>query len=379
MEPSFVPSRIDAAPEGPWPGFTWRTVFRITAAFWLYVTIANLVTVSLLMGAAELPSLAARLLQHAVMLPLLVLCYHTALRIGWPASRRARVVLLQFLLGIGFAATARFVLWATYATVMADPAWMTPATMELVPELRAIGVTFLNFFLPYWAGLALLVGVLSFRRLRDVTLRAAHIEGEYVKARLQALRGQLNPHFLFNTLHSVWGLIDERPATARTMLVRLSDLLRRSLRDGEDGQIPLADELALARSYLEIQQLRFSDRLTFGIEHEVGLDDALVPGFLIQPLAENAIKHGMADEADAVDVRIRARRDGELLEVEVANSASRPAGGVQEFGVGLRNTSERLATLYGDVAQLAFERPAGHGFVVRVRLPLRHSPARAAA
>lgn len=361
-----------------WPEAGWRTILAVIAPFWLYVTAANLTVMALVHGRFDGPGLTAEVLQHVVLLPLLIVCYRAALAIGWPAGARVRAAALQLLLAVGFSFFTRFVLWATYSLVMADPFWMTPASMELVPELRAIGIAFLSFFLPYWAGLALLLGVLSFRRLRDVTLHAAQVERQYINARLETLRGQLNPHFLFNTLHSVWGLIEEQPATARTMLVRLSDLLRRSLRDGH-GQIRLADELALARNYLEIQQLRFSDRLCFEIQQEQDLDAVLVPGFLVQPLAENAIVHGMADEADRVDIRISARRSGEALELEVANSSSRPVAGITEFGVGLRNTSERLATLYGERAALSFERPAGNGFIVRVRLPLLSGPAAEAA
>ncbi|HEU4531078.1 MAG TPA: histidine kinase [Steroidobacteraceae bacterium] len=366
-----------------WRHTPWREIFRIIAPFWLYVALANVLTGLLLNGGMDWPYVASRVLQHLLLLPLLLLCYRLALIIGWPATGRLRAALLQLALGIAFALSTRFVVWVTFSLVMWDPAWMTSATMELVPELRMIGIAFLIFFLPYWAGLALLLGVLSYRRLRDVTLRAAHVESEYVKARLQVLHGQINPHFLFNTLHSVHGLIDEQPAVARTMLVRLSDLLRRSLQQGPreesgQGQIELAEEVELTRTYLEIQQMRFSDRLQFDIQVDNALARARVPVFILQPLAENAIKHGIGGESERVVVRIRARTHGGLLELEVANTASRPAQGVREFGVGLTNTTERLRTLYGERASLSFERPADNGFIVRVRLPFEAESAQAA-
>jgi len=377
------------APSTDTPRTSWREIVRIIAPFWLYVTIANLLTNVLMTGELDKIYLGSRLLLHVFLFPILIGCYRLALTIGWPERNRVRAAMLQLALGVAFAFSTRFIVWGTFSIMMLDPVWMTPATMELVPELRAIGVAFLMFFLPYWAGLALLIGVLAYRRLRDVTLRAAHVESEYVKARLQVLHGQLNPHFLFNTLHSVHGLIDEQPQTARTMLIRLSDLLRRSLLQGRanrseanddnfSGQIPLSEEIELTRSYLEIQQLRFSDRLQFDVVVESGLAGALVPVFLLQPLAENAIKHGMGGEGERVKVHIRARRRDHLLELEVANTATRPNHGVREFGLGLSNTSERLETLYGGLAGLSFEHPDENAFVVRVRLPLMAGFAKAA-
>ena len=388
----------EISPADGWRHTRWRQIARIVTPFWLYVTVANLATGALLTGDFDPSYLVSRGLQHLVLLPILIACYRAALHIGWPVTGRVNAALLHLALGVAFAFITRFVLWATFSLVMWDPVWLTPASMELLPELRAIGLAFLVFFLPYWAGLALLVGVLSFRRIRDVTLRAAHVESEYVKARLQVLHGQLNPHFLFNTLHSVYGLIDEQPATARTMLVRLSDLLRRSLmqgrmnergdgpgaqhRNGDEpaaGQIALCDELELTQAYLDIQQLRFSDRLQYRIHMDNALARALVPVFILQPLAENAIKHGIGAAGERVTVSIGAcSRDG-MLELEVANSASRPARGVREFGLGLSNISERLRTLYGEHASLSFEQPHSDAFVVRVRLPLRFMVAAEAA
>jgi LytS/YehU family sensor histidine kinase len=247
---------------------------------------------------------------------------------------------------------------------------MTSARMELFPELRLIGATLINQLLAYFAGLAVVLGLLTFRRLREVTLRAERAEREFIAARLQALRGQLNPHFLFNTLHSVCGLIDERPSTARTMLVRLSDLLRSSFRDDDQEQVALAEELATVVTYLEIQKLRFSDRLTFQIHVEPGIDTASVPRFVLQPLAENAIMHGMAGEEDHVDIRISARKANGALELSVVNSCAAPPRQVRELGVGLGNTAERLRTLYSDRATLHYQPDGASGFVVSVRLPI---------
>lgn len=356
------------ASDNPWRDVPIRTIAWVAIPFWSYVALSNVCYA--LLVARDLPAedIIARLLQFAVLTALVIPCYKLALRIGW--SRNARRILAQAALALGFAASARFILWATFSLVMWDPSWMTSARMELIPELRLIGATLVNQLLAYFAGLAVLLGVLTFRRLREVTLRAERAEREYINARLQALRGQLNPHFLFNTLHSVCGLIDERPSTARTMLVRLSDLLRSSFRDEEQEQVALAEELETVLTYLEIQKLRFSDRLAFHIDVEPGLDATAVPRFVLQPLAENAIMHGMAGERDRVDIRISARKVSGALELSVVNSSSAPARQVRELGVGLGNTAERLRTLYSDRASLHYQPDGESGFVVSVRLPI---------
>jgi hypothetical protein len=357
-------------PDNPWRDVPFRTIATVAVPFWSYVALSNICYALLVANDFPAEDIIARLLQFAVLTALVIPCYKLALRIGWSRQHTARVILAQAALALGFAASARFILWITFALVMWDPSWMTSARMQLLPELRLIGATLINQLLAYFAGLAVLLGVLTFRRLREVTLRAERAEREFITARLQALRGQLNPHFLFNTLHSVCGLIDERPSTARTMLVRLSDLLRSSFRDDDQEQVALAEELDTVVTYLEIQKLRFSDRLAFHIDVEKGLDTAPVPRFVLQPLAENAIMHGMAGEEDRVDIRISARRADGALELSVVNSCAAPAPQVRELGVGLGNTAERLRTLYSDRATLHYQPDGANGFIVSVRLPI---------
>jgi hypothetical protein len=354
----------------PWSDVPLRTIASVAIPFWSYVALSNICYA--LLVAQDLPTedIIARLLQFAVLTALVIPCYKLALRIGWSRPGSTRVILAQTALALGFAASARFILWATFSLVMWDPSWMTSARMELFPELRLIGATLINQLLAYFAGLAVLLGLLTFRRLREVTLRAERAEREFITARLQALRGQLNPHFLFNTLHSVCGLIDERPGTARTMLVRLSDLLRSSFRDEDQEQVTLAEELETVLTYLEIQKLRFSDRLTFQLDVEPGLEAAPVPRFVLQPLAENAIMHGMAGEQDHVGIRISARKASGALELSVVNSCAAPVRQVRELGVGLGNTAERLRTLYSDRATLHYQPDGESGFLVSVRLPI---------
>ena len=378
VDSAVAQSTANPSNANPLRDVSLRTIATIAAPYWLYIALTSLAYAVLVYREITREDIASRLLQYTLLLPLLILCYKLALRIGWRRPITFRIVAAQTALALAFATSGRFILWATFSLMMWDPSWMTSSRMELIPELRAIGASLVDQLLCYLAGLAVLIGVLTYRRLREVTLRAERAEREYVTARLQALRGQLNPHFLFNTLHSVCGLVDDRPATARTMLVRLGDLLRSTFRDEGQEEVPLMEELDLVRSYLEIQKLRFSDRLVFSIEVEAGLDAAVVPRFLLQPLAENAIMHGMADEQDRVDIRITARKMEQGLELSVVNSSSTPAAQVgttrarsrMGSGVGLGNTAERLRALYSERASLHFQPEGTTGFLVCVRLPI---------
>lgn len=215
------------------------------------------------------------------------------------------------------------------------------------------------------AGLA--TAVESARRLHRRELDAERLAAQLAGAQLRALELQLRPHFLFNTLHAVAGLVREARSTeAVETIVRLSDLLHQSLATEQTPQIPLERELELLSSYLEIERVRFSDRLTLTFEVEPQAGRALIPPFLLQPLAENAVRHGVAKLAGAVELRLAARRRGERLEIDLFNSGPplRGAG----TGVGLANCRARLRQLYGDRAELALADAPG-GVVARLRLP----------
>jgi two-component system, LytTR family, sensor kinase len=181
-------------------------------------------------------------------------------------------------------------------------------------------------------------------------LRATALASE---AQLAMLRYQVNPHFLFNALNSLRALIDENTAAARHMVTQMSELFRYTLRTARDSELRLGDEIAAIRSYLDIQKIRFEDGLEVTIEVEEDAAAAPLPGFLVHPLVENAVKYGLETSARPLRVEIRARRDGRQLRIEVANSGSwlgdepRPANG-NGTGTGLRNLRERLRHIYPD-------------------------------
>jgi LytS/YehU family sensor histidine kinase len=179
---------------------------------------------------------------------------------------------------------------------------------------------------------------------------------------------QLNPHFLFNTLNAAVALVSSRPKAAEQMLVRLADLLRRTLRDGENDFITVAREADFVRNYLEVQRLRFPDRLTFDMEVDPQTLGAAVPSLILQPLAENAVVHSVAAETERIHVDVRILRVLNGLELSVRNSVARPRTGAR-IGVGLGNTRERLKTLFEENYELSLVHADDGSVTARIRIP----------
>ena len=191
------------------------------------------------------------------------------------------------------------------------------------------------------------------------------------EAQVRALRYQINPHFLFNTLNAIAALIRDAPGKAEEMVVQLSDFFRRSLAVNPMEDLTLAEEVELQRLYLEIERTRFPERLRLDVVLEDDVAEARVPALLLQPLVENAVKHGVARSEGSTCIRIRARRDGPDLEIVVENDAA--AQGPRSAGekVGLRNVAERLQSRFGDQASLESGAIEEGGFRNTIRLPIR--------
>jgi two-component system, LytTR family, sensor kinase len=199
---------------------------------------------------------------------------------------------------------------------------------------------------------------------------AARLTAQLAEARLGALRMQLQPHFLLNSLNAVTVIVRDRDtATAPRMLAQLGDMLRRVMRPGRPQEIPLAEELEFVRQYLGIETVRFSDRLQPAFAVDPGVTGAAVPEFLLQPLVENAVRHGLASREGATLLRIEARREGDELVLSVTDDGPGPEDSGE--GVGLGATRERLATLYGGRARLDLTTTTEGGARVTVRLPYR--------
>jgi hypothetical protein len=234
--------------------------------------------------------------------------------------------------------------------------------------------------LTYWT----LVGGMKVRALYDQSrtraLRASQLETKLAQARLEALRGQLQPHFLFNTLQAATTLIYEDPEGAEEILLSLSELLRSSLEELSDQEVPLAREIRFLEHYVVIQQRRFGDRLRFEVEISEGLRQFAVPSLILQPLVENAIRHGIGVHKGVDIVSVAAHRDGERLRLEIRNRNSSLHGSAEQLlsrGVGLANTRARLEHLYGRQQSCEIRNLEPRGVEVVLSLPARQLPAEA--
>jgi two-component system, LytTR family, sensor kinase len=230
----------------------------------------------------------------------------------------------------------------------------------------------------YWAILGLSHALTYYRESRERELHAAKLQAQLVQAQLQSLKTQLHPHFLFNSLNGISELIYEDPERADRMIIHLSELLRMSLEAGSTDEVPLRQELDFLERYLEIQKTRFGDRLTMRLDIDPGVGDALVPNLILQPLVENAIRHGIGQRSAPGRIEIHARLQDQMLCLQVCdNGSGLPEGGASAVkeGVGLGNTRERLRQLYGAAQSLALSSPPGGGLRVTLVFPLRTKPA----
>jgi signal transduction histidine kinase len=222
--------------------------------------------------------------------------------------------------------------------------------------------------LPWIAVVALVSVIEARRRAVQSRVESERLRAQIAEQRLVALTGQLHPHFLFNTLQGISTLIHRDPQAADDMLAKLSDLLRDVLRHRDQPFVRLADELGYTRTYLEIARMRFADRLDFTIEMSPGLEDAAVPLFILQPLVENALGHGIGASALGGRVTVRAHRDGDRLLLEVEDDGAGISSTPKE-GIGLSNTRERLRASFSSDQSLTLESAKGGGAVVRVNIP----------
>jgi two-component system LytT family sensor kinase len=205
----------------------------------------------------------------------------------------------------------------------------------------------------------------------DLATRAARLESRLAHAQLDALRLQLHPHFLFNTLNAIAALAAADPARAQRMLARLGDLLRQTLDGDGAAEVSLEHELALLAPYVDLQRMRFGDRLRYREEIAPGARAALLPALMLQPLVENAVQHGVSRRPEGATIVLRADRAGDRLRLEVEDDGPGLAPDPPVPGIGLANTRARLAQLYPDAHGFALGPGAAGGAVVRVDIPFR--------
>ena len=281
-----------------------------------------------------------------------------------------------FFLHLAGSALLSLVYFAIYAALLSgQKSVIDGTTFEFGRVFRKLIIYYCHVtVIIYWMIVLAHLGWHYYRRNRERESQASALATELVRARLEVLRMQLNPHFLFNTLHVISALIHENPEDADRIVARLSELLRVSLEQSDTQEVPLRQELSFLERYLEIEQVRFQDRLAVELDIESGLDDILVPSLILQPLVENAIRHGIAPREDMGRVKIAARRLNGMLELKVGdNGPGLPEIEVASHpeGVGLSNTRSRLSHLYGANHQFQLTPAPGGGLEVTLLIPCR--------
>ena len=285
----------------------------------------------------------------------------------FPIDRRTwlRNSLIHLLFSFAFA----LVLLSIYVFITS---WMgyQQAGSSMLTRLRNQYVgTFHSEVLTYWAVIGLSHAVNYYRKYREREIRASQLQAQLARAELDALRMQLQPHFLFNTLNTISVLMKENVQLADQLLLRLSDLLRLSLKSTGNHEVALRDELEFLRNYLEIEQTRFQDRLTVRYEIDEQAFDARVPNLILQPLVENAIRHGVAPQPGKSTVEIRAARRNGKIELQVRDDGPGMPAVTNGDGIGLSNTRARLEKLYGPAHTFELSQANGRGLQVTVTLP----------
>ncbi len=263
-------------------------------------------------------------------------------------------------------------LWAAFTiSLMSEGKPWAQVSADYWPHLGRFFTLYFHFYFLTFLSVLLVYHATVWRnRYRDRELLTSQLEAKLFQAQNQALRMQLQPHFLFNTLHSIATLMHSDVEAADRMVARLGDLLRKSLERNGDQETTLDQELEFLGAYLEIEQVRFRDRLRVSVEVPEEVGAALLPTFILQPLVENALKHGFAKRSEGGLVAVRARREAEELHLEVQDDGDGPPARHRD-GIGLASVRDRLRLLYGDRASFTFQGLPGRGALATLRLPLR--------
>jgi two-component system LytT family sensor kinase len=362
-------------------GQTWRVLFGL-AVFAGTIDLLNHLIVSALGSPVSFWwTFFKTVVWWVSYIPLLALAFLVADRYRLDREDRRRNLFIHLSAALAFAYVH------TASNALLDPQWLTTGVAFLPRMFRIVRGNFPIDFISYWAIVGITYAFHYYSELHQRELAAAQLktttaqlEASLAEARLRALRSQLNPHFLFNTLNAVstLALRGEARAVSR-MLSRLSALLRVSLDEGGPQVIQLSKELQFLNSYLEIQQMWFGDRLTVHRQIAPETLDALVPTMILQPLIENAIVHGVAHQG-AGSVRIEAASEDEMLRLTVTDSGPGFASTFgRRSGIGLSNTEARLGQLYGQHHQIEYGRSREGGALVTLRIPFVSSSLTAAA
>jgi len=324
----------------------WRHAMVMELPFWYA---AALLTPALVEAVRRWPdrsrSRAARVLEH------------TVIALAWIVAQTFLEIGARRLIGTGLPGPQPTFIDQLWSTIV----WTFPVKL-----LAYVGVLGAIYAVTYYA------------RFRERELAASQLETRLAETRLQLLRAQLNPHFLFNAMNSIAVLTrEQRSSEAVAAVLALSGLLRDALRDDGRTLVPLREELGVVSRYVDVEQVRFAGQLAFSVDVPPELLDSVVPSFVLQPLVENAIRHGRAPSDGSADVAVRARATGEMLTLTVWDDGAGPHETTRpsDSGIGLRNVRERLAQLYGSAQSFSLTRAPSGGTIAEIAIPLSHTPA----
>lgn len=345
----------------------WGISFAVWTALWAYLIIPEVLGVRGQMRLTSRWGLLPYLTDHwasALLTPVFLV-------VAWrfPLNRDHRWRSLPRL----FLAMALFAAADDALVLTVRVAWLRSGIIEKLSSSSLLKIYVYTVF--NYAQVVAVGWALHYQRAaRQREVQASQLETRLAQARLDALRMQMHPHFLFNTLNAITALMRSDVATAERMIARLGELLRYSLASPATQESTVKEELDLTERYLDIERVRFGDRLRVTVNVAADAFDALVPRFVLQPLVENAIRHGIGRRMSGGSLLLDVRREGDSLWLRVADDGvglSHAAPSPESSGVGLPNTRLRLEALYGAAGQLSLsERPAG-GTAATVRLPFR--------
>jgi sensor histidine kinase YesM len=289
----------------------------------------------------------------------------------FPIPRREWLDGLLFHFPAGFIFSLAHLLFYVIITSRLSNGSALHSFSALLAEFQPVFISsFAWWSLVYWTILIATYAFDYYQRYQEGALNALELEARLAQAQLQALKMQLHPHFLFNTLHSISALIREDVELADQMIARLGDFLRLTLHHAGDQETTLREELKFLNCYLEIEQIRFQDRLQTQIDVDAAAMEARVPNLFLQPIVENAIRHGIAPQKTQGVVAIRALRINGRLQIQIQDNGPGIQGaGNGQGGVGLANTRARLKQLYGDRHRLEMTNVAEGGLRVTLEFP----------
>jgi hypothetical protein len=365
-------------------------VLAISLVLWSYATLSDIVFVYYQQqffgtsgGRIVFVDMWSRWLQHLLLLPPLIAGYWAAVWLYGRSLRLWPMWALQVVIGLVYSAMYRPMFFVAITLVHGRPDYFMsdPATMDdmlLGSVFIWISTTTSNFVL-YLLGVVLLVTLFSRLDLAEERLRLERLSSEWLAIKLRTLQWQINPHFLFNSLNTVSSLLRSSPSRADQVLAKFSELLRMTLKEQENLFSQVNAELEYIHRYLDMEKVRFEDRLRLSIEADEAALQGQVPSLLLQPLIENAIKHGVARIPGPASVEVSVTKRGASLVMQVKNSS--PGDGVSAApdaagtGLGIRNLKERLATIYKDSFRFKYGLDAEGSWITTVEIPFsKHAP-----